>query len=200
MPQPIEFYFDFSSPYGYMASTQIDPLAEKYGRTVTWKPFLLGAVFKISGSKPLVDLPMKGDYFLRDFQRSAAYYGVPFKLPPGFPFAPIAASRAFYWLTDRDPELAKRLAKIVYHAGLGIGRDVASIDVIAELAAPLGIKADELRAAVNDQAVKDRLRAEVDAAVARNVFGSPFIFVDGEPFWGADRLPQVEKWLKTGGW
>jgi 2-hydroxychromene-2-carboxylate isomerase len=200
MPQPIEFYFDFSSPYGYLASTQIDPLAEKYGRTVTWKPFLLGAVFKVSGSKPLVDLPLKGEYFLRDFQRSAGFYGVPFKLPPGFPFAPIAASRAYYWLVDRDPELAKRLAKIVYHAGLGIGRDVASIDVIAELAAPLGIKADELKAGVNDQAVKDRLRVEVDGAITRKVFGSPYIFVDGEPFWGVDRLPQVEKWLKTGGW
>jgi 2-hydroxychromene-2-carboxylate isomerase len=200
MPQPIEFYFDFSSPYGYLASTQIDPLAEKYGRTVTWKPFLLGAVFKISGSKPLVDLPLKGEYFLRDFQRSAGFYGVPFKLPPGFPFAPIAASRAYYWLVDRDPALAKRLAKIVYHAGLGIGRDVASVDVIAELAAPLGIKADELKAALNDQAVKDRLRTEVDAAVARKVFGSPYIVVDGEAFWGVDRLPQVEKWLKTGGW
>ena len=200
MPQPIEFYFDFSSPYGYLASTQIDPLAEKYGRTVTWKPFLLGVVFKVSGSKPLVDLPLKGDYFLRDFQRSAGFYGVPFKLPPGFPFAPIAASRAYYWLVDRDPELAKRLAKIVYHAGLGIGRDVASVDVIAELAAPLGIKADELKAALNDQAVKDRLRAEVDAAVARKVFGSPYIVVDGEPFWGSDRLEQVDKWLATGGW
>jgi 2-hydroxychromene-2-carboxylate isomerase len=200
MPQPIEFYFDFSSPYGYMASTQIDPLAEKYGRTVTWKPILLGAVFKVSGSKPLVDLPMKGDYFVRDFERSAGFYGVPFKRPPGFPFAPIAASRAYYWLADRDPELAKRLAKVIYHAGFGIGRDIASIDVIAELAAPLGIKADELKVALNDQAIKDRLRAEVDAAVARKVFGSPFIFVDGEPFWGVDRLPQVEKWLKTGGW
>ena len=200
MPQPIEFYFDFSSPYGYLASTQIDPLAAKYGRTVAWKPFLLGAVFKVSGSKPLVDLPLKGDYFLRDFQRSAAFYGVPFKLPPGFPFAPIAASRAYYWLVDRDPELAKRLAKVIYHAGLGIGRDMASVDVIAELAAPLGIKADELKAALNDQTVKDRLRAEVDAAVARKVFGSPYIVVDGEPFWGVDRLPQVEKWLQTGGW
>jgi 2-hydroxychromene-2-carboxylate isomerase len=99
MAQPIEFYFDFSSPYGYLASTQIDQLAERFGRTVTWKPFLLGAVFKLSGAKPLVELPLKGEYFLRDFHRSAGFYGVPFRLPPGFPFAPIAASRAFYWLS-----------------------------------------------------------------------------------------------------
>jgi 2-hydroxychromene-2-carboxylate isomerase len=200
MPAPIDFYFDFSSPYGYFASTQIDALAAKYKREVTWRPFLLGAVFKLSGAKPLTELPLKGDYFKHDFERTAGYFGVPFKLPPGFPFAPIAASRTFYWLNGRDPELAKRVAKIVYHAGLGIGRDVASVDVIAELVAPLGIKAEELKAALNDPAVKDRLRAEVDAAIARNVFGSPFIFVDGEAFWGSDRLPQVDKWLATGGW
>lgn len=200
MPAPLEFYFDFSSPYGYIASTQIDPLAEKYGRTVIWKPFLLGAVFKITGAKPLLDLPMKSEYFAHDFARSARFFGVPFRLPDAFPFAPIAASRAFYWLSDRDPHLAVRLAKVLYHAAMGIGRDITSVDSVAELAAPLGINADELKAAVNDPAVKDRLRTEVDAAIARKVFGSPFIFVDGEPFWGSDRLPQIERWLQTGGW
>ena len=137
MPQPIEFYFDFSSPYGYLASTQIDPLAAKYGRTVTWKPILLGAVFKVSGSKPLVDLPLKGDYFLRDFERSAKFFGVPFKLPPGFPFAPIAASRAYYWLVDRDADHAKRLAKVIYHAGLGIGQAALNL-LVALLLGTLG--------------------------------------------------------------
>ena len=90
MPAPIDFYFDFSSPYGYFASTQIDALAAKHKRDVTWRPFLLGAVFKLSGGKPLTELPLKGDYFKHDFARSAAFYGVPLKLPPGFPFAPIA--------------------------------------------------------------------------------------------------------------
>ena len=200
MPQPIDFYFDFSSPYGYFASTQIDALAAKFKREVTWRPFLLGVVFKVSGAKPLIELPLKGDYFKHDFERTAGYFGVPFKLPPGFPFAPIAASRAFYWLNGRDPVLAKRFAKAVYHAGLGLGRDIASVDVVAEVAAPLGIKTEELKTALNDPAVKDRLRVEVDAAIARKVFGSPLIFVDGEAFWGSDRLPQVEKWLATGGW
>ena len=81
-----------------------------------------------------------------------------------------------------------------------MGRDIASVDVVAEVAAPLGIKADELKAALNDAAVKDRLRKEVDDAIARKIFGSPYIIVDGEPFWGADRLPHVDKWLATGGW
>jgi 2-hydroxychromene-2-carboxylate isomerase len=200
VPQPIDFYFDFSSPYGYIASTQIDALAEKFGRDVTWRPFLLGAVFKVSGMKPLLDIPIKGEYTKHDFARSARLYGVPFVMPANFPFAAIAASRAVYWLSDRDPDLAKRLAKIVYHSAFGVGRDITAVDTVADLAAPLGIKRDELDAAVHDPAVKDRLRKEVDAAIARGVFGSPYIIVDGEPFWGADRLPQVERWLATGGW
>src|SRR4051794_23799459 len=103
MPAPIEFYFDFSSPYGYLASTKIEEIAASHGRHVNWRPFLLGAVFKVSGMKPLVDIPMKGDYTAHDFGRFARYLGVPFVMPANFPFAPVAASRAVYWLGDRDP-------------------------------------------------------------------------------------------------
>ena len=73
MLQPIDFYFDFSSPYGYFASTQIDALAAKFKREVTWRPFLLGVVFKVSGAKPLIELPLKGDYFKHDFERTAGF-------------------------------------------------------------------------------------------------------------------------------
>jgi len=63
-----------------------------------------------------------------------------------------------------------------------------------------GLKADEIRAALADQAIKDHLRTEVDKAIARGAFGSPYIIVDGEPFWGSDRLDQIDRWLQTGGW
>lgn len=200
MPAPIEFYFDFSSPYGYLASSQIDALAAKHGRDVNWRPFLLGAVFKVSGTRPLVDVPMKGEYVKRDFARSARLLGVPFVMPPNFPFAAVAASRAVYWLSDRDTALAKRLAKAVYHAAFGVGGDVTAAETVADLAAPLGVARAELLAALNEPAVKERLRAEVDSTIKAGVFGSPYIVVDGEPFWGADRLAQVERWLATGGW
>jgi 2-hydroxychromene-2-carboxylate isomerase len=71
---------------------------------------------------------------------------------------------------------------------------------VIEIAGTLGIDAEKLRAALNDPAVKERLKTEVDAAVAAGVFGSPFIIIDGEQFWGADRLAQVERWLAKGKW
>jgi 2-hydroxychromene-2-carboxylate isomerase len=200
MPAPIDFYFDFSSPYGYLASTQIEALAAKHGRAVTWHPFLLGAVFKLTGAKPLTDMPMKSDYFKRDFQRSAGFYGVPFTLPSQFPFAAVAASRAFFWLHDQDPALAKAFAQAVLRASFVEGQNVSGAETVIDIAGKLGIDAETLRAALNDPAVKERLKIEVDKAVEAGVFGSPFIVIDGEQFWGADRLAQIERWLANGKW
>jgi 2-hydroxychromene-2-carboxylate isomerase len=102
VPAPIDFYFDFSSPYGYFASTMIDALAAKHGREVVWRPFLLGAAMKITGGAPLPGVPMKGDYARRDFARSAKFYGVAYKLPSNFPISSQAPARAFYWLNRTD--------------------------------------------------------------------------------------------------
>src|SRR5215467_11576756 len=198
MSDPIEFYFDFSSPYGYLASTRIDALAERHGRTVTWRPYLLGVAFKTTGQAPLVEQPLRGPYHRRDFARSARLLGVPFRLPEPFPFPSQAACRAFYWLVDHDEAQAKALARAVYHAAFALGRDMRTTEAVAAVAEPLGIGRTALLAAVNEPAVKERLRSETEAALARGVFGSPFIFVDDEPFWGHDRLEQVERWLATG--
>lgn len=200
MAAPIDFYFDFSSPYGYLASAKIDEIAARHGRGVNWRPFLLGAVFKITHMQPLVDYPLKGDYMKRDWARFARLVGVKWKMPEVFPFAAINASRVVYWLQGRDPELAKKFAKAAYHRAFGEGGDIVSTPAIAAIAESLGVAQGDTLAAINDPAVKDRLRQEVDSAIARGVFGSPFIVVDGEPFWGADRLDQVDGWLATGGW
>lgn len=200
MPPPIEFHFDFSSPYGYLASTRIDALAARRGRAVAWRPFLLGAVFKVSGMAPLLDYPLKGDYARRDFARFARLLGVGFTLPTPFPFAAVAASRAFYWLAGRDEASAVALARALYHASYGEGRDISPAETVASIAASLGLDRAAVLAALNDPAVKEALRQAVERAVARGVFGSPTVIVDGEMFWGADRLDQVERWLETGGW
>lgn len=200
MSVPIDFYFDFSSPYGYFASKCIDELAAKHGRSVIWRPILLGAVFKITGQQPLPTIPLKGSYASHDLLRCARLLGLPYKFPTKFPVAGQAPSRAFYWLSDRDPALARKLAQALYHAYFVEDRDISSPEITANVAAKLGVAKDQVLQALGDPAVKQRLATEVDAAIERGVFGSPFFVIDKEPFWGADRLDQVDKWLATGGW
>ena len=195
MKDGIDFYFDFSSPYGYLAATQIDGVAGRHGRRVTWKPILLGVVFKTTGQRALPTIPLKGEYARRDLVRSARLLGVPFQIPSRFPIACTAASRAFYWANERDPVIAKRLALALFGAYFADNRDISSPEVTIEIATDLGLERKEVVRAVRDPALKERLRDEVEQAMARGVFGSPYIIVDGEPFWGADRLDQIDRWL-----
>jgi 2-hydroxychromene-2-carboxylate isomerase len=199
MPNPIEFYFDFSSPYGYIASTRIGALAAKYGRGVSWRPFLLGAVFKVTGSAPLPSLPLKGDYARRDMPRSARFLGVPFKLPEPFPIATQAPARAVYWVEGKAPEKLESAVLALYRAYFVDGKDISNPETTAEILAPLGFDHAEVIAAIGETGIKERLKSETQRAIERNVFGSPYVFVDGEPFWGHDRFDQVERWLATGG-
>lgn len=198
-PAPIDFYFDFSSPYGYLAAERIDGLAARYGRAVAWHPVLLGVVFKAVGTAPLPTIPVKGPYSLHDFKRSARFLGVPYVHPGRFPIATQNAGRAFTWLARRSTALAREFALETYRAYFTADRDISDLGVVLEVAASLGVDRDALSVAVADEGVKARFKADVEAALARGVFGSPFFIVDGEPFWGADRLPQLEKWLAEGG-
>lgn len=199
MSQPIEFYFDFSSPYGYLASEKIDDLAARHGRKVKWRPILLGVVFKQTGGAPLTMLPLKGEYSLHDFSRSARFLDVPYTHPETFPTNTMHAARAYYWLHEQDCEAARAFAHSVYRAYFRDGRDITDVAVVLELATRHGADRATLAEALNSAALKERLRAECAAALAKGVFGSPYIIVDGEPFFGADRLPQIERWLATGG-
>jgi len=197
---PLDFYFEFASPYAYLASLRIDDIAARHGREVRWLPIMLGAALKRNGTGPNVQQPLKGPYLLHDIPRSARLQQVPLRLPPMLPMNSLAASRAFWWLEADDPGLAKRLAGAVFAAHWGQGRDMATPDQVAEAAGPLGIAREALLAAVEDPDIKEKLRAETERSIERGVFGSPFVFVDGEPFWGNDRLDEVERWLATGGW
>lgn len=189
MKAPIDFYFDFSSPYGYLAANKIEALAAKYGRSVTWRPMLLGVAFKATGSGPLPSIPLKGDYSKRDFLRSARFHGVPFRVPEPFPVSTVAACRAFYSVRDENERV--KLAKALFRAYFVDNVNIGEAENVLKVAAGVGLTPD-----LNDQAVKDRTRAEVDAALAKGVFGSPYIIIDGEPFWGVDRFDQIERWLK----
>ena len=198
MSQAIDFYFDFSSPYGYFMAEKIDALAAHHGRSVRWRPFLLGAVYKHTGSKLMLDAPLKGAYVFRDFERTAAFHGLPWVLPKPFPLGTQVAARAFYWLLDCDEAMARRFALDIYRAYFAAGRDISQEDVVLDVARATGADPHALAEALAGEAVRARLKDECTRAIEHGVFGSPFVIVDGEPFWGADRLPQIERWLASG--
>lgn len=201
MANPLEFYFDFSSPYAYIAANRIDGLAARYGREVDWRPMMLGAVFKVAGTQPLTMYPLKGQYSIHDFQRSARQHGIAFAMPANFPVATQVAARAVYWLKKNAPAKAVPFAKAVYKAYFVEGRDISNPETVFDIAAGMDIERTALAAGVEDPEIKLYLKTVTEDAIhKRGVFGAPFIFVDGEPFWGADRLDMIDAWLARGGW
>ncbi len=198
----IDFYLDFTSPYTYIAATQIDALATRHGYAVTWRPFLIGATFKVTGRKAPVQYPLVDDYVINDAQRSARLLGLKFTFPVKFPILAVKPSRLFYFLADRDGDqlAAKAFALKVFQAYFVDQQDITRNDVLAKLIDEWGIDSSELNEIVKSDAMKQRFKAVVDEAIKRKVFGAPTFIVSGEMFWGADRLDHLEKWLQTGGW
>ena len=197
---PIDFYFDFSSPYGYLMAEKIDALAEKHGRKVRWHPVLLGVIFQATGSRPPVDgASSKSRYMLSDFHRSARFLGVPYNPPSRFPLPTQNAARAFYWLHGEDCALARRFAHATYRAFFVDDRDISAPETVLDIAAAVGVDRTALAAALQSPEIKERLKQECEGALQAGVFGSPHVIIDGEAFFGADRLPQIDKWLETGG-
>lgn len=197
MATPIDFYFEFSSPYGYFASAKIDELAAELGREVNWHPILLGPMFKLMGSAPLTEIPLKGDYARRDFARSASLFGIPYIHPEPFPIPTVSAARAVLYVQQQDKRKAAELAKQLYHAYFAEGRNISSLEVVLAVAEASGIDAQDLAAGINKEETKALLKTEVNQAIERGVFGSPFMMVDGEPFWGFDRFDHIRKWVQA---
>jgi 2-hydroxychromene-2-carboxylate isomerase len=199
MSEALTFYFDFSSPYGYLMSEKIDDLAARHGRKVKWRPILLGVIFQTTGSAPLtLQAPAKAAYYKEDFARSARFLGVPFQLPAKFPLPTQNAARAYYWLHDQDCALARAFAHAAYRALFVDGRDISAPEAVLDVGTGLGVDRQTLAAALASPEAKERLKTEVESALAAGVFGSPTVIVDGEMFFGADRLPQLERWLADG--
>jgi len=197
--EPIDFYFEFASPYGYLASLEIENVAGRFGRRVNWRPFMLGAAFKVTNSAPNMTIPMKGDYLARDIIRCAKMMNVPICVPEVSPMNSLAAMRAFYWLNETSPDVAVELAKAVFRGHWGEGRDLSSIDAVAAEAAAFDVDTGALKEAVQDPAIKELLKRETQIGIDRGAFGSPFFFVDDEAYWGHDRLDQIEYHLEHGG-
>ena len=200
MSNPIEFYFDFSSPYGYFSSEKIEQLAQRCGRTVIWRPYLMGAVMKITERKPLIQIPMLNEYGMRDLKRIARYENISFRIPSQFPIATVAACRAYYWLSQDEVDKAKELAHALFRAYFVDDQLISKPETVIGIASKIGIDPSGVETALQDDEVKLKVREVTDSAIEQSIFGSPFFIVDGEPFWGHDRLEQVEAWAKSGGW
>lgn len=196
MKPPVHVHLDFISPYGYFASLRVEALAARHGRTVVWHPMLLGvAVLKVMGLKPLMETPLKGDYVERDVRRYAREHGVPMQRQPrDAVMNPLACGRALAWVNRHQPERAGEVVHAIYRAYWGEGRDLSTPVSLEPV-----VGATIAQASAGEEAAA-LLRAEVDASIAAGIFGSPTLVIDGEPFWGVDKLEQAERWLATGGW
>jgi len=199
MKAPIDFYFDFSSPYSYIANEWIDAMAARHGRTVQRRAILLGVTFSAAELKSPVSYPIKRDYAMRDFQRSAGFERVPYVQPDPFPIATQNAARVFWWLKESEGETAAAAwARAGFRAFFTRGVPLNEPAALKALAGEAGLNAEMTELAWNNPMWKERLKRANDEAIAAGVFGAPYFMIDGEPFWGNDRKPQVEQWLASG--
>lgn len=198
----IDFYLDFTSPYAYLGSTQIEALAARHDCSLVWRPFLIGATFRVSGRKAPIQHPMLREYMFNDVLRTARLLQQPLNFPAQFPVLSVKAGRLFYHFQDRDGDqkVAKEFARAVFKAYFVDSQDISSNRVLVKSAAPFGLNENDVNKLVKSVELKERFRLEVDAAITRGVFGAPMFVVADEMFWGVDHLDQLDKWLETGGW
>lgn len=197
MAESVDFYFDFSSSYSYVALPGIERLSRDDGVRFNWKPFLLGVIFNATNHAPPDFNSVKGKYVHRDVERSAANAGLPYEWPQPFPFNSLLAARVFWCLADGQNDRAIEWAKAVFHAGFGEGRDCSDADVLADVATGLGHDAGALLGATGEDAIKEKLKQVTGEAMERGVFGAPTFIVGDETFWGGDRLGDLARFLKS---
>ena len=193
----VDFYFDFSSPYSYLAAESIDALAARHGYAVNWTPIMLGVIFKSTGSAPLTDQhPWRASYSVMDFKRSADMAGLPFRYPSRFPQASHNAARVLLWLQQSTPQKGKPFALAVFRNLFVHDGDIQDAANLATIARAMDLDEAAVRAAIQDPAIKQKLAANNEAAIARKVFGAPTFYVGTEQFWGHDRMPHLERRLE----
>jgi 2-hydroxychromene-2-carboxylate isomerase len=198
----IGFYFDFISPFGYFASLRVDDLARRHGRTVDWYAIRLGVtVLRIMGLKPLLETPLKGPYLAREAGRYARHHKLQMKRAiASRPMDPRPCARAFYWFKAHRPGTEAGLAAALLHAYWAEGLELGTPQAAADAAARAGFGREDVLAAIADEESRTLLRDNVEAAVARGIFGSPTVVIDGEPFWGVQSFEEADRWLASGGW
>lgn len=197
MHAPIEFWFEFGSNYSYLSLMRIEALAERAGVPLHWKPFLLGPIFRELGyqDSPFNEQKEKGDYAWRDTARRAAKYGLPFTRPAVFPRAALLPMRVA--LLGAEQAWMGEFCRRVMLQNWWQDADIDRADVV--LAALAGLVDDPaaIVARAGQDANKAALRAQTAAARALGIFGAPTFIVQGEMFWGDDRLEDALEWAQA---
>lgn len=200
MHSPITFWFDFGSPYAWLASTQVEAVAARCGRPLAWRAILLGVIFRETGMLPLAEQRLRGDYARRDVARIARRLGLAFATATPAAGTSLSLARVFHAIALSDAELAARFAREALAAVFAHGEALDDLESAQAFAARLGPDANDAACDALSPAAREALRAATAEALALGVFGAPFFVVDGEPFWGQDRLPMLEAWLREGPW
>lgn len=194
MARTLEFFFDYGSPYSYLADTQVEAIAGRSGAALVRRPMLLGGVFKATGNSSPVELAQKGRWTAFDLPMWARHYGVPFQRNPHFPVNTLALMRGAT-AAQLDGSF-ETYHPAIFRAMWVEGRNLNDIAEVAQVLTAAGLDARKIGNRIQEQDVKDRLKATTDEAVARGVFGAPTSFVGDRMFFGNDRLPFVELALK----
>ena len=198
MSSKLEFFFDYGSPFSYLADTQLSALAERTGAEIAYRPMLLGGVFKATGnqSPALEPVESKRAYGGRNMRRWVARYEIPFQGNPHFPINTLLLMRTC--VAAQKAGVFDTFHRVVYPAFWAQGFDLGDPDVIAKLLRGADLDPAPLREGAADPAVKDELRANTEEAVSRGAFGAPTFFVGEEMFFGNDHLSFVEEALRKG--
>ncbi|HWN68017.1 MAG TPA: 2-hydroxychromene-2-carboxylate isomerase [Haliangium sp.] len=189
----VDFYFDFVSPYSYFAWLHSRQRIAGAGVRVVPRPVLLFALLRNGGMLGPAEVPLKRAYLLRDCLRYAGRHGIPFTLPDPHPFRSVTALRLA--LPEVAGEDQERVIDALYHAGWVEGRNLGDAGELERILDRAGLEGARLLAATEAPAVKDALRRQTDEAIARGLFGVPSFYVNGELFWGHDRVADLCEYL-----
>ncbi len=186
------FHFDYTSPYSYLASTQVEALAGRIHAELRWHPTFLGAIFKATGNQPPAMLPVRATYMAADLARWADLYGIPLKFSPHFPFATQHALRATLAVLSLAPEHASALIHALFRAAWVDGEDLGDRAVLHAVAARIGADPTLVSDATDLPRWKDALRSTTAASIALGAYGLPVTVYAGDMYFGNDRLALVE--------
>jgi len=191
----LEFFFDYGSPYSYLANSRLPALIERTGADLHYRPMLLGGVFKATGnsSPALEPCEAKRSYGALELRRWVAHLGVPFRGNPHFPINTLLLMRTA--VAAQHLDVFEPFHRVVYPAFWAEGENLGEPEVVARVVEKAGLDAHALLEAAADAAVKAELRATTEEGVARGAFGAPTFFVGDEMFFGNDRLDFVERAL-----